>query len=210
MKTIQSIALAATAGACLLLTGCTTAQTLVSQFSDVPLPERVARQRYGTCPNCARYPQPNCVDCRRIQIQRRDAAGLSNKAFMDKYGKMPPSPTYQNNGYRNSYRNGGYNNGGYSNGYNNGYRSSKPSTRGNGGYIVPASGRYSSQGNPFPARWFNPYSFPEGVDPATKIAILNEQIRRVQNDPELAADFLAANRTQKATSDEVSYAYRSY
>jgi len=118
MKTLTSLLILT---AC-LLTGCSTSQTLLSQFSSVPLPNKVARKLYGVCPSCQANPQPNCPACRAIQAERRAVAGTPE-------GRRNPA-SYQNNNHPNN----GYNR---YNGYpNNGtYNRANPYTG-----IAPMSG----------------------------------------------------------------------
>jgi hypothetical protein len=69
---VKTFALTACAALSLGLSGCSTAQTLAAQFTDTPLPQKVARKLYGTCPSCSWSPKDNCPACREIQNARRN------------------------------------------------------------------------------------------------------------------------------------------
>lgn len=219
-KILATLAVTVASTITLSLTGCTTAQTLAAQFTDVPLPGSVARNQYGTCANCAQNPQPNCIDCRRIQTERRDAAGLSNKAFVAKYGNRPPAPavnagyapTRQNRNYQNqNYQNQNYQNQNYQ---NQDYQNYQNQTNRNSQYYpVEYDGVYSNNSaQTNQRRNINRYIVPDSnrttssgtpypvrwympgrpasPDPQVSAAILKEQLVRAETDPELAESLL--------------------
>lgn len=175
------------AGACIAataLSGCSTAQTLASQFGVAPLPQRVARKCYGTCPQCSWRPIDNCPQCRQVQTIRREAAGMTRKRFIEKYGSGPEGLVAEmnakwaaENGPANQQAYGGFNVSG-------------------SGPIVPSSGRVTRSGNPYPVRWFSVDSVPKGNAALAK-AILAEQLQRV-HDPELAQSYLTAMENERA------------
>lgn len=203
MKTKYLLPLIALASS--VLTGCNTAQTLMAQLSDVPLPAAVARKQYGLCRDCQNYgAQPNCVDCRAVQLERRRVAGLSNTSYQNEltargYRQAPQTqrnyePSYrpsqrtyqpqyapeyeQSPRYSPSYRTPA--------GQNNQYTPA-PSYQARSETIVPNSGRISRNGNPYPVRWFVPGEV-EG-DRALSDAVIREQYNRIAVDPELALAF---------------------